>query len=73
MSFDEFLQREPYSTDKDEKEQLLIERITELTEHHRQNCPEYGAVLSSVMYDKKTIRSYKDIPFLPYGFLKNSP
>ncbi|MBQ7587994.1 MAG: hypothetical protein IJT37_08240 [Lachnospiraceae bacterium] len=70
MSFDKLLQLEPYSLKQDEKEELLTERITELTEHHRQNCPEYGAVLSSVMYDKKNIRSYKDIPFLPVRLFK---
>ena len=59
MSFDEFLQLEPYSLKQDEKKKLLTERITELTEHHRKNCTKYWEVLSSVMYDNKNICTYK--------------
>ena len=70
MEFDKILDIEPYSLDEEEKTKLLSERLLELTEYHRQNCPEYAAILSSVMYDKNDIKSYKDIPFLPVRIFK---
>ena len=70
MEFDKILDIEPYSLGEEEKTKLLSERLLELTEYHRQNCPEYAAILSSVMYDKNDIKSYKDIPFLPVRLFK---
>ena len=70
MTFEELLQISPYSLDKTEKERLLTERLVELTELHRQNCPEYADILNTVSYEEQKIRSYKDIPFLPVRLFK---
>ena len=45
MEFDELLNLPPYSLDREEKGQLLGERLEELTELHRENCREYDRVL----------------------------
>lgn len=70
MDFQNLLQIPPYSLNKAEKEKLLTERLVELTEFHRQNCPEYRDMLRTASYDRQTIRSYEDIPFLPVRLFK---
>lgn len=70
MNFENILQIAPYSLDKEEKEKLLTERLVELTEHHKNNCPEYEQMLESVSYDKEKVNSYKDLPFLPVRLFK---
>ena len=55
MSFEEILANAPYSLAKEEKEALLTERLVELTELHKKNCPEYGKILDSFSYAKKKV------------------
>ena len=70
MKFEEMLEKGPYSLDKEEKESLLTERLLELTERHRENCPQYAGMLESVGYRKESIGSYKELPFLPVRLFK---
>lgn len=70
MIFDSLLGIPPYSLGQKEKERLITERLVELTEHHRRNCPEYRAVLSAMGYDRDKVRTCKDIPFLPVRLFK---
>ena len=65
MILDDILQIPPYSLNHREKERLLTERLMELTERHRENCPEYRAILGAMGYDHGKVRTYKDLPFLP--------
>lgn len=70
MLFDEYLQLSPYSLNHREKEGLLTGRLVELTEFHRQNCPEYAAILGALGYDRDGVGSYCDLPFLPVRLFK---
>lgn len=70
MSFEELLQISPYSLDKAEKEKLLTDRLVELTEYHKQNCPEYADILDTLSYGERETGSYKDLPFLPVRLFK---
>ena len=70
MTFDDILQISPYSLDQEAKEKLLTERLTELTSMHRYKCAAYDRMLNSVGFDGKSVRSYKDIPFLPVRLFK---
>lgn len=70
MAFEKFLQISPYSLNQKEKECLLTERLLELTELHRQKCPEYAEILETISYDSRKITSYKDLPFLPVRLFK---
>ena len=70
MTFEELLQISPYSLDRTEKEKKLTERLIELTELHRQNCPKYVDMLNTISYEKQKISSYKDLPFLPVRLFK---
>jgi hypothetical protein len=63
MNFEEIAKLSPYSSDREQKGELLKERLRELTEYHRDNCPEYGKILEAVGYDG-------EIPFLPVRLFK---
>lgn len=67
---DDILSIPPYSLGHEEKERLLTERLTELTEHHRERCPEYRAILDAMGYDSGKVQSYRDLPFLPVRLFK---
>lgn len=70
MTFDEILKIEPYGVSHQEKCELLTERLTELTNHHRKNCAEYDRMLSAAGYDESKVASYEDLPFLPVRVFK---
>lgn len=70
MLYEELLKISPYSLEKEEKEKILTERLVELTELHKQKCPEYEKILNSMDYDTGGVSSYKDLPFLPARFFK---
>lgn len=70
MTFEEIARLSPYSLDKAEKKRLLTARLTELTEYHKKNCPEYSKILDSISYDEKEVSSYVDLPFLPVRLFK---
>ena len=68
MNFEDMLQVSPYSLDKEEKGRFLTERLGELTEKHRESCPQYGNMLKSAGYERERIHSYKELPFLPVRY-----
>jgi len=70
MTFEEILNISPYSLDEREKEKLLTERLTELTQYHREKCPEYARILDALGFDVRKVNSYKDLPFLPVRLFK---
>lgn len=70
MSFDELLDLPPYSLNVKEKEEILTERLVELTKLHRAKCPEYGRILEAMDFDVDTVSSYQDLPYLPVRLFK---
>ena len=70
MTFEDFLNRPPFSMDRAEKEQALTGRLAELTKLHRANCPEYARMLDAVGFDPENVRSYRELPFLPVRLFK---
>lgn len=70
MTFEEILDIEPYSLDKEKKEHMLSERLIELTNHHKNNCPEYARMLDSIGYNEENVHSYTQIPYLPVRLFK---
>ena len=68
MRFEPFLQVEPYSLGKTEKEALLFQRLSELTRFHRESCPVYARILDSHPRSKDS--RLEAIPFLPVRLFK---
>lgn len=70
MTFDEIINIAPFSLGENEKNRLLTERLLELTEHHRENCPEYKHILEAIGYNSAEVKSYADLPFIPVRLFK---
>lgn len=70
MNYDEILEKEPFSVEKEDKEKLLTQRLTDLTKKHLKNCSEYKNMMDIIGFDIKNIKSYYDIPFLPVRLFK---
>ena len=70
MTFDELLNISPYTLDSEDKERLLTERLKELTLLHQENCPEYRNILQAIGFDINTVKTYRNLPFLPVRLFK---
>ncbi len=70
MDFDQILQIEPYSLDKEQKKKLLDERLNELTKLHYENCEAYRRMLDASGVKVQNNGDYTDIPFLPVRLFK---
>ena len=64
------MQFSPFSLEKDEKETLLLDRLTDLTLLHQQNCESYANILTSIEFDASRAEHLRDIPFLPVRLFK---
>jgi len=70
IDFMELLSKDPYSTDKAEKNTLLTTGLSVLTSHHYQACEYYRNILNAIGFDTQNIASWTDIPFLPVRLFK---
>ncbi|MEJ8552672.1 LuxE/PaaK family acyltransferase [Tepidibacter sp. Z1-5] len=73
MMFDivEILQYNPYSLDKSTKENLLIDKLKEITKFHKSNCKEYEQIINGLDIDIDKIQDIEKIPFLPVRLFKD--
>ena len=70
LDYNEILAVSPYSLSKQEKEELLTQKLSELTKYHYDNCQEYKRILDCLGFDVESINNYYDIPFLPVSLFK---
>lgn len=70
MDYSEVLKIAPYSLGKTEKQQLMTERMKELTAYHMNNCAEYRSMMDSIGFNVESVESYNDVPFLPVRLFK---
>jgi len=70
INFDELLDKEPYSLDKKEKEELFFKSINKLTRHHYNNCQDYKKILEILGYSPESDNVIDKIPFLPVRLFK---
>lgn len=59
----------PYRLEKKEKDRILTQQLTTLTQYHQEHCPEYGRMLQA-RKDLRQPQHYSDLPFLPVGLFK---
>ena len=64
------LELNPYSYKYFEKKKIFNTKILELTNIHQQKCKLYSKILKSLKFDKKKIKNYWEIPFLPVKIFK---
>src|SRR5262245_52247947 len=70
MSFDRLATVPQYSLLQEEKNQILLEELDALTEHHRERCPEYARLLAVTGFHRPAA-SMEAIPYLPVGLFKS--
>lgn len=68
MRFEEFTDLEPYGLSEEEKNRILTIRLKELTELHKERCPEYSRMLDTVGFDGAD--DVTGLPFLPVRLFK---
>lgn len=61
---------EPYSLDKQAKGTLLTDALFSLTQHHYATCNPYRNILDTIAFDRESVSSSTDIPFLPVRLFK---
>lgn len=67
---EDFHKLQPYSLEKNEKEQLLLGELNQLTEMHRSRCVEYANYLDVIGYTKNQAKTLDEIPFVPIRVFK---
>lgn len=67
---EQFHEIEPYSLTQEEKQELLLKELLELTEHHKAHCDRYRRIIEAYGYQKEKINSISDFPFLPVRLFK---
>lgn len=67
---EDFYKLNPYGLEKEEKIKMLTKELVELTEYHREHCPEYRNITNALNYCSGNIQNYYDIPFFPVRIFK---
>ena len=49
---EDFYALNPYELNREEKEKMLTKELVELTEYHREHCPEYKGMTDAMNYEK---------------------
>ena len=78
MNYEELLSVEPYGLDHESKTKYLNSALSELTEYHYNNCPEYKTIIDASVDNpdafirdvSEGVKNYEDIPFLPVRLFK---
>ena len=70
MNTEEFLKKDPYSLNKEDKSKFLNKFFYSLHSHHYKNSENYKKIIDSINFNfnKKTL--YQDLPFLPVRLFK---
>lgn len=70
MTFQNLLQVSPYDLPQGQKEDYLLEQLDELCMHHRQHCPEYDRLISTLHPGFCRANALSEIPYLPVSLFK---
>lgn len=70
MNINEILEIEPYSLARKEKQEMLNQRLQELTCWHYRRCEAYRRILDAEGVDIAHLPSYENLPFLPVRIFK---
>ncbi len=70
MTYEDLLKTGPYELEAKQKREIFAELLSDLTDHHRNNCPPYEKACQLLGDQKGTVRSMEEIPMLPVSLLK---
>lgn len=60
----------PFSLAHQEKMELYIKSLSDLTQYHYEKCPQYRKILDVLGYNPSSITTIEDIPFIPVRLFK---
>ncbi len=60
----------PFSLNKDEKKDIYLRALRELTVWHYDNCPEYRKILDFTQFDVSKVTDISEFPFIPVRLFK---
>lgn len=61
----------PFSLSRGEKAEFYADALSELTQHHYANCPEYHKILKILGFDQTARHTIEDFPFIPVRLFKD--
>lgn len=70
MTVEEILDIPPFSSGREEKRRILMDRLLELTRYHQHNCPEYGKIMRAFGWDTDTMKELEELPYIPVRLFK---
>lgn len=70
MTYEEILEKGPFTVSKQEKNYLFCEGLRELTAFHKEHCPEYKNMMSAISFEENSAKDTADFPFLPVRLFK---
>lgn len=70
MEYNDLLNIAPYSLEKAQKEEVLNERLKNLSLYHAEHCPEYKKMIHALGIHLDQTEHYYDLPFLPVRLFK---
>lgn len=70
MDFERLLEYKPFELLKEQKKELLTNRLNSLTKLHKAKCREYDEVLACMDDNNTKSDSYENLPFLPVRLFK---
>lgn len=69
-NYEDMLELEPYSLEKEDKQKILSKRLISLSRGHYQTCGAYKKILDAFNINFEQIDSYYQLPFLPVRLFK---
>ena len=70
LDFSHWLDYAPYAFNARHKSDLLSQAMSQLTQWHASQCPQYRSILSTIYDDGFQIQQLSDVPFIPVRLFK---
>lgn len=70
MTVEEILNVPPFSLGREEKQNILLDRLLELTRYHQEHCLEYGKIMKAFGWDTERMNRLEDLPYIPVRLFK---
>ena len=70
ISLDELLRMDPFALKKEQKQELFLAYLKDLSKFHLEHCEAYNRILEGISFDLDKVNSVEDLPFLPVSLFK---
>lgn len=70
ITFQQMLEAKAYSLTQEEKQDALLDQLSQLTQHHYTHCEFYRKIIDAVWGGSQKAEQLADIPYLPVSLFK---